>query len=398
MTEPDTLDRELNSYVIPLLTAGGGALALCLLGSAVFGLERALGAYLFAFCFWSSISIGSIGALMFQYLVDAYWGMVGRRVFEASASLIPLVALLFLPVLLGASVIYDWYPWSKGQFSAAHHLALLEQNKTWYLNFPFWAARNVAYFGFWCLSAWFLIKCSRRREESLNPEHDARAEAFSGPGLWVFVMTATYGGMDWGMSLEPHWTSTMYGVLWLVGQGLVTWSFTVMVLHHLRHQPSLSRVMTMDRFHDFGNLLLSFTMLWAYMSISQYLLIWWANMPEEVEFFIHRQHGAWMFLSRALVVFHFAVPFLILLSRTVKRNSSTLVKVAGFIFLVRTLDLWFYIGPAIHRDGFYLPILEILAWIGVGGIWLAAFCKRLPQAPLVPRHILDELGGEAHAH
>lgn len=399
MTEPDTtLDREIASYVTPLATVGGGALALCLLGSAIFGLERALGAYLFAFLFWSAISIGSIGALKFQYLVDAYWGMVGRRVFEASASLMPLVVLLFLPVLFGVHVIYDWAPWASGKFSAAHHLAEMEKNKIWFLNVPFWAGRSFGYLAFWCLSAWYLVKCGRRREESLNPEYDGRAEVFSGPGMWLFVMTATYSAMDWGMSIEPHWTSTMYGVLFLVGQGLITWSFTVMVLYKLRHHPSLSRVMTMDRFHDFGNLLLAFTMLWAYMSISQYLLIWWANMPEEVEFFIHRQHGMWMFIAKALMVLHFAFPFFILLSRTVKRDACSLVKVAAFIFLIRTLDLWWYIGPAIHRQGFYLPILELLAWVGVGGLWLAAFCNRLPKAPLVPRHILDELGGEAHAH
>jgi hypothetical protein len=361
------------------LLAGVCAAAALLVGARA-DLEQFFRSYLFGFLFWAGIALGSMALVMLHNLTGGGWGLIIRRCLESGMRTMPLVAVLSVPILLGLSHLYVW---ARPEAVAADELL---RHKSAYLNPAFFIVRTAVYFAAWLLLAWMLTRGSLAQDRSSDPGIGRRLRMVSGPGLVVYGLTVTFASVDWVMSLEPHWFSTIYGMLFMVGQGLATLALALVVTMLLREREALARVITKGRLQDLGNLMLAFVMLWAYISFSQFLIVWSGNLPEEIEWYQHRLHGGWMVAAFILVVFHFAAPFVVLLSRDVKRKARVLGTVAAGILVVRLVDLYWIIGPGHGDAGLHLHWQDIVAPVAVGGLWLEHFLRRLQSWPLVPLH------------
>jgi hypothetical protein len=369
------LDRIQQQSVL----VGGVGLVLCLAG-AFLDSEQFFRSYLLAYLFWIGIALGSLAIVMLHHLVGGAWGSVIRRLLESGTQTLPLMALLFAPLLFG---LQDLYIWARPQEVLADELL---RHKSPYLNVPFFVTRTALYFAAWIGAAYLLNKWSLEHDRAGEPAVTRRLRFLSGPGLVLYGLTVTFASIDWVMSLEPHWLSTIYGILFIVGQGLATLAFVIIVLSLLADREPLSKVISASHFHDLGNLLLAFVMLWTYIAFSQYLIIWSGNLPEEIPWILHRTTGGWEWIGLLLVPFHFVLPFLLLLSRDTKRKARMLFKVALLIFLMRLVDLFWLVAPAFHPSGLSLHWMDLAATIGVGGIWIAVFVWQLKGRPILPRH------------
>jgi len=365
---------------------GTGALfALALL--AGFAVDRAqfFRSYLLGWVFWVGIAVGCLGLAMLNHLTGGLWGIVPRRFHEAAARTIPAMLVLFLPVLLGVSSLYTW---ARPEVVAADEVL---RKKALYLNVPFFAVRAVAYFAIWTLLAFAVSRLSRRQDDGPHPDPDraARLRGISGVGLVVLSGTTTFAAVDWGMSLAPHWFSTMYGVLFIVGWTLSALSFTIVLMARVAREAPFDRALRPVTVHDLGKLLLAFTMLWGYVNFSQFLIVWSGNVSEETPFYLHRLQGGWEIVAVALLVFHFALPFALLLSRPLKRSARALAAVAALMLLMQLVDLFWLIGPDLVAHGKEaVPLrfhwMDLAAVIGLGGIWLFLFARQAGAGPVLP--------------
>jgi hypothetical protein len=375
----DTLRQQMDRVQIMSLVVGL-AVSVAFSVGALFSSdpERFLRSYLLAFLFWVGVALGCTALIMLQHLVSGGWGLIIRRLLESGTRTLPLMALLSLPILVGLPRLYIW---ARPEVVAAD--AVL-QHKALYLNVPFFVGRTIFYFAVWMLFAWLLSRWSAEQDRSGGPDVVRRMRALSAPGLVVYVLTATFAALDWAMSLEPHWFSTAYGALFVVGQVLSALGFTIAVTMMLADREPFAAVITRKRLNDLGNLLLAFVMLWAYISFSQFLIIWAGNLPEEITWYAHRIKGGWAVVAVVLLLFHFAVPFLILLSRGVKRKARSLGLVAAALFIIRLLDLYWTVIPANGKAAVDFSWMDAAAPLGMGGIWLAVFVWQLKSRPLIP--------------
>ena len=350
--------------------------------------------YLIGYMFWMYITLGSLGLLMVQYLSGGAWGIVTRRVFEAAVKTLPVMAILFLPIAFDATHLYEW----------ARPEALLDkaiQTKAAYLNLNFFYARAVGYFVIWSALAFTITGWSAKQDiEPLQPagESERKFRLLSGPGLVLFVLTITFMSVDWMMSLDPHWTSTIYGVLFIGSAGLSTLAFTIVILAKLKAVKPMSEVMTVDRFHDLGKLMYAFVLLWAYFSVSQLIIVWSANLPEEIPFYLRRFSGTWGWVSVAVLIGHFVIPFMFLLSRSIKRNPKLASSVAIFILIMRSVELSWMIAPMVRHDAHAggPNVFDFAAVLAVGLVWLFFFFRNLASRSVVPAHdpyLKDALNG-----
>ena len=359
------------------LGVGAAGLALGVLGAL---LDRAafFQAYLVGYLFWVGIAVGCLGLLMLHHLVGGRWGYAIQRLLEAGVRTLPVMALLFLPMLLG---LPDLYVWARPDAVAGDPLL---QHKQAYLNGPGFFGRTAAYFVVWIAIGTILTMLSGRQDQGVGTANlTRRLQVWSGPGLVLYGLAVTFAAVDWAMSLEPHWYSSVYGVVFLVGQGLLALAFVTRVAIWLAARPPMRDVLGTGQAHDLGNLLLAFVMLWAYIAFSQYLIIWSANLPEEIHWYLHRLHGGWGAVAILLVTFHFVVPFLLLLSRNAKRRTAILGGVAAGILVMRFLDLFWLVAPALHPAGLRVHWLDLVVPIGLGGLWLATFLACLRRRPLL---------------
>ena len=348
--------------------------------------EQGLRSWLLGFVFWGGISIGSIGLLMLQYLTGGAWGVVIRRTLEAASRTLLLVALLFLPIAVGITQLYEWT-----HLPATDHII---EHRGWYMTASGWIIRSVICFGIFGVMAYLLNKWSANQDESKDHEQAAawlgRATAFSGPTMVIFALTVTLVAVDWVMTLEPHWFSTIFGLLFVIGWALSCLCFVVILLAFLQDKVPMNHVLGRRHFHDLGKLMLALVMVWAYFNFSQYLIIYSGNIPEETVWFIKRSTGGWGWMAWGLILFHFAVPFLILLQQDLKRKPWKLATVAIFILFMRLVDLFFYIGPSPRitplgpPEAFVVSWMDIVAPICIGGFWVAYFLSQLMKRPLVP--------------
>ena len=335
--------------------------------------------YLVAYMFWLGISLGSLLLLMVQYLSGGAWGLVARRIFEASARTLPLMAILFLPIAFNLETLFVW----------ARPEALADeviQSKVAYLNPRFFLFRAVLYFVIWFALTAILTRWSKAQDDEApappGPK-DRRFRVLSGPGLVLTILAVTFMSVDWLMSLDPHFYSTIWGILTLGGAGLSTLAFTILVLQGLSHSKPMSQVATTERFHDFGKLMLAFVMLWAYFNVSQLLIIWSANLPEEIPWYIERLRGPWMPWSWLVLLGHFVLPFVLLLSRDVKRHSFLLSRVAYFVLLMRLVDFIWTVGPVFRHDTTF-HWLDFTIVVAFAAPWLFMFYRNLAGRSLVP--------------
>jgi len=376
----NNLDVELTDVEAILkrsLQVGVIALALCLAG-AYFDRQQFFRSYLMAYVFWLGIPLGCFGIVMIHHLVGGTWGFVIQRPLESAIRTFPVMALLFLPVFFG---LPDLYVWARPE--AVAHDKILQQ-KSLYLNVSSFSFRAALYFGIWILVGTFLTRWSREQDRTANTSLVERLQNLSGPGLVLYGLTVTFSAIDWLMSLEPRWYSTIYGMIFMVSHGLVALAFVIGVAFFLSRREPLSEVMAPWVFQDLGNLLLAFVMLWAYTSFSQFLLIWVENLSHEIPWYLHRTMGGWGAIAVALLVLQFALPFLLLLSRAVKRKAATLCGVAVMIGLMHWVELFWFVAPTFHPQGLSIHWTSVVAPIAIGGIWFSAFLWQLQGHSLLP--------------
>jgi hypothetical protein len=371
-----------------------GVVGLALMGAGWLTQGRAefLQSYLIAFIFWMGITMGSLALLMVQYLSGGAWGMVARRIFEAATRNLPLMFGLFLPIALNLPVLYEWM-----RPEAATDPII--RVKAAYLNAGFFFVRAAIFFVIWGALAFFFNRWSKEQDDSaprLPGPKDGRFRALSGPGLVLYMLTLTFMSVDWILSLAPHFYSTIFGILMLGGQGLSTMAFTILTLAALARFKPLSEIVEPDHFHDLGKLMLAFVMLWAYFNVSQLIIIYSGNLPDEVPWYLERMQGTWAPVAWTVFLGHFVLPFGLLLSRDLKRRPTLLSKLALFVLFMRVVDLIWTIGPVFRHAGSTIHWLDFAAVIGMGGVWLALFFTTLGNRSLVPAH--DPYFKEAMAH
>jgi hypothetical protein len=350
---------------------------------AIFGLQdgqQFFRSYLLAYVFWLAIPAGCMAILMLHHLTGGWWGYPIRRLLEAGTRTFAYMAVLFVPVLLGMSHLYEWAQPAK---VAADPLL---QYKRLYLNPQFFTVRAVIYFALWLGLAWLLNKWSAEQDRTADPRLATRLEGLSAPGLILWGLAVTYSSIDWIMSLEAHWFSTIYGMLMMVVSALTAMSFIVFVLRKLSVQEPLAQIVTPSQFQDLGNLMFAFVMLWAYMSFSQFLIIWAGNMKGEIPWYRTRAFGGWGTLGVILFALHFALPFLLLLQRSVKRRLNRLAPVAGFLIVLSLVDMFWLVAPAFEPESPHVHLMDIFAVFGIGGLWIGAFFLELKKRPLLPLH------------
>jgi hypothetical protein len=398
---PPTAD--IDSLRSRALIAGLIGLAGCGIGLLV-DRDHFFRAWLVAYMLFLGIALGSMALMMIQHLSGGAWG-VFRRIFEASSRTLPLLMVLFVPILLGIGTLY---PWSHADRVAADEIL---GHRSAYLNSTFFFVRAVIYFAGWWGIATLLNKWSGQQDRG-DVAVNTRIQRLSGAGLVFYALAVTFAGIDWIMSLNPHWYSTIFGFLMMGGQGLAALAFTILVAAFLFRREPMSVLLKPYHFHDLGKLMFAFVMLWAYFNFSQYLLTFAANLVEEIPYMIARTTNGWQFLAIFLVTFHFAVPWLLLLSRNLKRRPQQLVVVAGGILFMRFADIFMLVSPEFDSSGpnlhvlagehaghFFIHWLDVAAPLAVGGLWLWMFFTELRQRPLLAvndpylREALESGGG-----
>ena len=355
--------------------------------------EQFFRSWLIGFLFCLGLSLGSLALLMVQHMSGGQWGLVGRRVFEAGSRNLAFMALAFVPLLFGLPKLYTW---AQPDAVRADHIL---QMKAPYLNVPFFIGRAVLYFAVWLLCAWLLNKWSAaqdRGEVAVHPADTVRFRMVSAPGLLVYVITFTFASVDWVMSLDPHWYSTIFGLIFVAGHGLAALALVITILAMLSDVEPYATYLNKGHFLDLGKLLLAFVMLWAYFSFSQFLIIWAGNLPEEIPFFANRLRGGWQYVSAAILLGHFALPFVLLLSRDLKKRPRLLAKIAVAILVMRLVDVVWLVEPMFEREGFPIHWMDVALPLGLTGAWLFLFVRHLRSRTLLPLN--DPFFKEAFAH
>jgi hypothetical protein len=356
--------------VVGVLLAGAGL--------AMAGLDRFYEAYLVAYTFWIGVALGSLAILMVQHLTGGAWGVVIRRPLEAAVRTIPYMAVLFIPIVLGMGHLYHW---SHAEAVAADPIL---QAKAPYLNPTSFVVRQVIYFGIWSTMAWLLTSWSAEHDKTNDPGLLNKMARLSGGGLVVYGLTVTFAVVDWTMSVNPHWFSTMWGLMYIGGQGLSALSFAIIVLVMLSQVPPLDAVIRPAHLHDLGKLLFAFLMLWAYLTFSQLLIIWSANTVEEIPHYLARWDNSYIWVSIFIIVLHFAIPYALLLSRDLKRNAGRLRLIATWLVATRVVEYYWHVAPEFHPDGVSLTLLDVALPIALGGIFVTLYTMHLRGRPLLP--------------
>jgi hypothetical protein len=331
--------------------------------------------YLFAYAFCLGITLGCMAILFIYHLAGGAWGAVSRRIMEAAMRLLPILALLFLPIAIFG--MHSLYEWTHADVVNADKVL---KSKSAYLNIPFFLARAAIYFAIWILLSMLANRRSEQQDKTQDPLIPSRLEFIGGLGLLLYGLTMTFASVDWMMSLDPHWISTLFGLLIITGQVLSAFAFVIAVAVWLSRVSPYSEIISVEQFHDLGKLLLAFVMIWAYLSFSQYLIIWSGNLPEENRWYVQRLQDGWRFIPPLLMLGHFALPFILLLSRSLKRNPRTLAMVAIGVMVMRIIDLYWIIAPGVGHVGFAAP-LDFILPIGLGSLCFSLFLNELKKRP-----------------
>ena len=365
-----------------------------LLVGLVFGVIAAVGAwlqpdlffraYLMAFMAWLGVTLGSMAILMLRHLTKGAWGMVIRRILGAAMRCVPLMGALFIPLLFGIRRLYIWARPLEG-IADKHLREHLQELTRSYLSVNGFIIRAAIYFAIWWALSFFLTKWSAEQDHPPMRDNSARFKALSGPGLILYGFTITFAAIDWIMSIDPSWISTIFGLSFLIGQVLSALCFAVVVERILFRYKPMSELLKPEQVHDHGKFMLAFIMVWAYFAFSQWLIIWAGNLPEEITWYMRRLNGGWGYVGLVLVLFHFAVPFVFLISRPFKRDITRLVWLAAWLLLMRYVDLFWIVEPNFSVT-FNLTWLDIVVPIAMGGLWLAYFFRNLSAMPLVPAY------------
>lgn len=334
--------------------------------------------WLVAFMFWLSIGLGGLFFTMLHHMVDAKWSIVVRRITESLMSVLPWMAILFIPILLGMSTLF---PWASSEFMAQNHLVA---SKAGYLNTPFFIVRAVLYFGIWTALSYSLYRLSRRQDTQHTPAITKTVRRISAPGIFLFALTSTFAGFDWLMSLDPAWYSTIFGVYLFAGGFLAIVCFVMLFVLYLRKNGILVKEITSHHYHDLGKWMFAFVVFWTYMAFSQYFLIWYADIPEETVWYLHRWEGSWKVVSLLLMFGHFAFPFVFLVSRWAKANLTWLMMGAIWLLIMRYVDLYWIILPNHDHHGAHISWINFAPMLAIGGLFVWMFWRKFTSAPILP--------------
>ncbi|MGA2711751.1 MAG: hypothetical protein ABSG41_01490 [Bryobacteraceae bacterium] len=355
-------------------------LLLTISGYFFAGPQQFLRSYLVGFYFWFGVGLGSLVLLMIHFVSGGAWGMMIRRPLEAGTRTLYVMWLLFLPLLILAPKLYFWA-------DPAHAADKIVQAKHLYLNVPFLWIRWLIYGAIWLGLTTLLNRWSRLEDETKSVKYSSLLEKLSGPGIVAYFFTITFASVDYLMSLDVTWASTIYGFLVAAGQGLSAISVMVATLVLLGKYTPMNHLITKRHLHDLGKLMLAIVMLWAYLSFSQYLIIYSGNLPQEINWYVRRLNGGWQWVGLTLLLLHFALPFALLLSQSLKKNPKTISAIAIFIICIRIVDVFWLVEPNfqdVNHPVFTVSWLDFTAPIGFGGLWLALFFRTLPTRPLLP--------------
>ena len=336
-------------------------------------------AYLLAFMLWLGVSLGSLGLLLVIHLTNGRWGLVIRRILEAATKNFWLMAILFLPLAAGVPRLY---PWAKAaELAQSENLRWIHEQ---FLDQKMFFVRGAIYFAIWGGLTYFFTRWSAEQDEPGNRSH-SRSGVLAGPGALLFGFTITFASVDWVMSLSYSWTSTIYGLIFLIGQLLAAVCFATVVAVILARYEPMKSILNIDHLHDYGKWMLAFTMVWAYFSFSQWVIMWAGNLPEEIVWYRDRLHGKWQYFGLFLALFHFVVPFVYLLSAQLKKEKGSLIGVAYWMLFMTYIDLYWLIMPNFeNKAGFYFHWLNLVVPVAMGGFWLALFFRHLQGQPLLP--------------
>ncbi|MBC8216082.1 MAG: hypothetical protein H8E64_06185 [Candidatus Marinimicrobia bacterium] len=362
------------------ISMGIGVLALIL--SAVGYLTNAgqfFHSYLVSFAFWVTLGLGGMFFTMLHHLTSSTWSTVFRRISETVTKILPLLFIFFIPIMLGG--IHELYHWSHADVIANDELL---QKKSGYLNEVFFIIRTVLYFLIWFFFATKLYTLSILQDTSDDASLTQRMLKFSSAGMILFALTISFAAFDWLMSTDAHWYSTIFGVYIFAGSYLAILTFLVLASHFLQGNGILNKEITVEHFHDLGKLLFGFIIFWAYIAGSQYFLIWYANIPEETIWFLHRWEGSWKPMSQFLMFGHFVIPFIILVFRASKRNLSVLKTMAAWILFMHYVDIYWIVMPTFHQHGVHFSWMDLTTFLGIGGIFISLFWRQFSAKPVVP--------------
>ncbi|HXF09765.1 MAG TPA: hypothetical protein VN625_03195 [Desulfuromonadaceae bacterium] len=334
--------------------------------------------YLFSYLFWIGLSLGCFQAALIHYLTGGRWGAVGLRMFEAGYMTLPLMAVLFVPLLFG---LRDLYPWAQSAALAANKVL---QQRAAYENVTGFVLRAVFVFAVWIVIAVRLRKWSLQQDNTDDIAPTLKLRSLSGPAMVLVPLTATFAFVDWIMSTEAAWFSTIFGVILLADELLLAFAAVILLLALFQRHAPFSRVVTPKEYHDLGNLLLTFVLFWTYVAFSQFLIVYAGDQPREIEWYLHRVEGGWRWLIGIIAVFHFFVPFFLLLFRSVKQRVRRLVLIAALIVMAQVLATFWVVVPTFYPLQFHW--MDAAAWIGVGGIWVGVFAANLKRHPLLAKN------------
>ncbi len=341
------------------------------------GLERFFQSYLVNFGYFLSLTLGALFFVIIQHVVRASWSVVVRRVAEVLSSNFLLMAILFLPVIAGMDHLFHWLdPHAVDDEILAGKLG--------YLNRTFFILRWVLYFGIWAGLARFFYTNSVKQDETGDIKLTLRMEKFSPLSVILFAFSLTFASFDLLMSINPHWYSTIFGVYYFAGSVLGSFAMFALIFHYLHKKGRLLQSVTLEHFHDIGKLMFAFTVFWAYIGFSQYMLYWYGNIPEETVWFLHRQTGSWTPVTWFILFGHFVVPFLGLLSRIPKRRSALLRFIALYVLAVHWIDIYWIAMPEWFNNGVSFHLLDLTLFLAIGGLWISVAARRLGRASLVP--------------
>src|SRR6266550_4692956 len=336
--------------------------------------------YLPSYVFWFSIVAGALAVLMLQYTTGGEWGLMIRRPLGAAARTMMWMLLFFVPIAIGMKYLYPWM-----DLDWARHDAVVSQ-KLAYLNWKRFGIFALVYFGAWILWAWRIRALSLKFYEDRSPYTDLSRRRWAAAGLPMIVLTLTFASIDWMMSLEPKWNSTMYGITFTVGCGLSSFAFVTFFLARLARTPAMAGILKPSHLRDLGNLMLAFVMFYAYTTFSEFLLIWYANLHEEIPHFLVRNSGTWGAVAFAVAMFHFFLPFGLLLMRPIKDRPKTIAIVAVIVIFMRYIVIYWLVAPSWYGERFYFSWMSIAALLAISGIWFWAFVNQLKGQTIIPIH------------
>jgi hypothetical protein len=364
-------------FGVIMLLIGGLGLAASVAGYFVDSAQF-FHSWLASAIYWLSISLGALFFVLLHYLVGAKWSVVLRRLAENLASPLIFLAICMAVILFGLKELFHW---ADPEIVATDHLL---QGKAGYLNQTFFIIRMVGYFLIWIVLWRFLFSGSLKQDTQPSAKLTKRMRIISAPGMFLFALTLTFASFDWMMSLDAHWYSTIFGVYIFSGSFLSAIAFLSIAVVALRSRGYFKGMVTGEHFHDLGKLMFAFVIFWGYMAFSQYFLIWYGNIPEETVWFLHRWEGSWKTVSLIIVFGHFVIPFFALFPQTPKKNPVFLVVVSVWLLIVHRIDIYWLVMPSLHHHGVHLSWMDGATIIGIGGIFLWCFWRRLVKHPLVP--------------